>query len=204
MNCPKRDALIFPKLGGSCCPPHGYSPTLRKKNASVLTRIVVTMVLLCGSLLLASPQECSADIEVCFCPNGGIREQIMRRINLAKSSIDIGIFNWASKQLADSVVRAQKRGVRVKVVGDERKVQGKRSQTGYVAGKGIATKLVAGRDKGNIQNKYAIFDERLVLVDSYNWTDRAETLNCDNVMFLDDPAVVRKYQQEFARLCERR
>lgn len=48
-----------------------------------------------------------------------------------------------------------------------------------------------------MHNKFAIFDGRLLLTGSYNWTDSAEDYNWENVIILDDTAVVRAYKDEF-------
>ena len=51
-----------------------------------------------------------------------------------------------------------------------------------------------------MHNKFAVFDERLVVTGSYNWTNSAEHANYENLVVLEEPALVSRYQQEFRQL----
>ena len=51
-----------------------------------------------------------------------------------------------------------------------------------------------------MHHKFAIFDGKLLVTGSYNWTDSAERVNHENVLFVDDPAVIQRYQAHFERL----
>jgi len=172
----------------------------RMKRISFLRVLFFVAVLLCLPAMCAAPRNCSAEIKVYFSPNGGIREQVIRAMDLATSSLDIAIFNCSSRQLAGSIVKAKERGVRIGVVTDKRKASGKKSKIGYLVQKGVAVRLVKGRGNGNMHNKFAIFDKKLVLIGSYNWTEKAEQVNYDNAVFIDAPNVVSTYQREFDRL----
>ena len=49
-------------------------------------------------------------------------------------------------------------------------------------------------------DKFAIFDGRLLVTGSYNWTSSAEAWNYENALFLDDPALITRYAVRFERL----
>ena len=51
-----------------------------------------------------------------------------------------------------------------------------------------------------MHNKFAIFDGKLLVTGSYNWTDSGERFNHENVVILDDPAVVQRYKDSFEHL----
>ena len=51
-----------------------------------------------------------------------------------------------------------------------------------------------------MHNKFAVFDEVLVVTGSYNWTQGAEHANYENVLFEDSPNVVQAYMRQFADL----
>jgi phosphatidylserine/phosphatidylglycerophosphate/cardiolipin synthase-like enzyme len=53
-----------------------------------------------------------------------------------------------------------------------------------------------------LHHKVIIIDDRLVLTGSYNFTGSAETSNDENLVFIEDPAVVAAYVTEFDRLYE--
>lgn len=49
-------------------------------------------------------------------------------------------------------------------------------------------------------NKFAIFDKKLLITGSYNWTDNAEHFNYENAIFISDPGTITQYQKEFDRI----
>jgi len=51
-----------------------------------------------------------------------------------------------------------------------------------------------------MHHKFAIFDGKLLVTGSYNWTDSAERYNHENVLVLEDPAIINRYQTRFNRL----
>ena len=54
-------------------------------------------------------------------------------------------------------------------------------------------------DPHDKHHKFAIFDGRLLVTGSYNWTDAAESRNLENALFLDDPALIARYGEWFDR-----
>jgi phosphatidylserine/phosphatidylglycerophosphate/cardiolipin synthase-like enzyme len=54
-----------------------------------------------------------------------------------------------------------------------------------------------------MHDKFAIFDGRLLVTGSYNWTESAEAANFENALFLDDPGLVARYADAFERLFAR-
>jgi phosphatidylserine/phosphatidylglycerophosphate/cardiolipin synthase-like enzyme len=51
-----------------------------------------------------------------------------------------------------------------------------------------------------MHNKFAIIDNRLLLTGSYNWTASANNRNDENLMVIDDPEVIARYQNQFEKL----
>ena len=48
-----------------------------------------------------------------------------------------------------------------------------------------------------MHNKFAIFDGKLMVTGSYNWTNNAEHFNYENAVFITDPNVIMQYQKDF-------
>jgi phosphatidylserine/phosphatidylglycerophosphate/cardiolipin synthase-like enzyme len=53
-----------------------------------------------------------------------------------------------------------------------------------------------------MHHKFAIFDGELLLNGSYNWTRSAAEHNQENFTVTNDPAVVRRFAEAFARMWE--
>jgi len=51
-----------------------------------------------------------------------------------------------------------------------------------------------------MHNKFAIIDNRILLTGSYNWTFSANHRNDENLMVIDDPDIITRYQNYFEKL----
>ena len=166
-----------------------YKFILFKKRICILS----LLVLLLPGLISSQPQ-------VLFSPHGGIRDRIIKACNLSKTSIDAAIFDFTSGDLADALVRAKDRGIALRVIADPKRGGDKHSETPFLLKKGVNLRLLPGKGRGIMHNKFAIFDGRILLTGSYNWTESAEEYNWENIIILDDTAVVRAYREQFEKM----
>jgi phosphatidylserine/phosphatidylglycerophosphate/cardiolipin synthase-like enzyme len=51
-----------------------------------------------------------------------------------------------------------------------------------------------------MHHKFAIIDNRLLLTGSYNWTLSANNRNDENLMAIDDPEIIKIFQNQFVNL----
>lgn len=51
-----------------------------------------------------------------------------------------------------------------------------------------------------MHNKFAVFDGKLAVTGSFNWTTSADDYNFENALFLSDPAIVARIEEEFERI----
>lgn len=156
------------------------------------------------SLFLAC-QNVSADlsaktVSVMFSPNGGIQDKIISKINLTKRSIKIAIYGFTSGGIAWALENAKNRGVDVKIVADRSQAAGNNSEISFLVSKLFPVKIRAGKGRGIMHNKFAVFDETEVITGSYNWTQGAEKFNYENAVFIKDPEIVKQFSSEFDRL----
>ena len=141
--------------------------------------------------------------EVFFSPGGGIRDQIIRRINLSRTSIDIAVYSFTSAPMARALVDARHRGVRIRIVRDLRQASDKHDENAYLLQNGIAVKLLSGKGssrRGYMHHKFAIFDNKIVETGSFNWTVNGERYSHENALFFDDPELIHAFRQEFEKL----
>ena len=135
--------------------------------------------------------------ETCFSPNGGVASSIIKAINNTKSSIDLAIFDLTSNDIASSLEKAQKRGVKIRIIADSRQAKGANSKIPILADDQFSLKITHGEGRGIMHNKFAILDGKLMVTGSYNWTNNAEHFNYENAIFITDPNVIKQYQKEF-------
>jgi phosphatidylserine/phosphatidylglycerophosphate/cardiolipin synthase-like enzyme len=112
----------------------------------------------------------------------------------------VAIFDFTSGDLADALVRAKERGIALRVIADPKRGADKNSETPFLQKKGVNLRLLPGKGRGIMHNKFAIFDGKILLTGSYNWTENAEKYNWENVIIIEDTAVVRAYRDEFEKM----
>ena len=138
--------------------------------------------------------------EVYFSPNGGVRQRLLRAVEESHRSIDIAVYNFTASQLAEALYAAKARGVRVRVLTDRERADTGGSGVRGLRLNGIPVRALGVPEQSLMHHKFAVFDERLVVTGSYNWTNSEEHANYENIIILDDPGVVNRFRQEFLRL----
>lgn len=151
------------------------------------------------ALMLASVMLLSVPLafatEVYFSPDGGVQEEVINEIHSAKKTIDIMMYSFTSDELANALINASERGVKIRMIMDRVQSSNKSSQDESLIKHGIQLKIE--QQKGIMHNKVAIIDGAVVLTGSYNWTDNAEEQNQENMLVIDTPNIVQKYQERF-------
>lgn len=155
------------------------------------------LAILFSCLLSAATAQ---ESEVYFSPNGGIRQRLVRAIQESGRTIDIAVYNFTAFELADALYAAEARGVRIRVLVDREKADAAGSALRGLRRHGVPIRSLGVPEQSLMHHKFAVFDERLVITGSYNWTNSAELANYENLVVLDEPEVVRRFQQEFQRL----
>ena len=163
--------------------------TAMKKKALALLWLIL-FLWSTGSLAQAG------SIRVYFSPNGGCTDAILSQINQAKTEILLQAYSFTSKPIAQALIRAQKRGVRISAVLDKSNRSQKYSAATFLKNMGIPVFI---DDKHAIaHNKIMIIDNRVVITGSFNFTMAAENKNAENLLILDDlPDLTRAYRENF-------
>lgn len=142
---------------------------------------------------VAKPAEEYAHVRVAFTPGDDVAGIIGREIRSAKSSIRVQAYLFTSKQIADALISAAKRGVNVEIVADANEyADGNTSVLPRLASAGIAVYL-NDRHKTS-HNKILIIDADLpratVITGSYNFTRAAQMQNAENIVVLSGNAAL--------------
>ena len=177
--------LAVRKAAGS----HRTQRPAMKKKALTLLWLILFLGATCSLALAGS-------IRVYFSPNGGCTDAILCEINQAKTEILLQAYSFTSKPIAQALIRAQKRGVRISAVLDKSNRRQKYSAATFLKNMGIPVFI---DDKHAIaHNKIMIIDNRVVITGSFNFTMAAENKNAENVLILDDlPDLTRAYRENF-------
>jgi cardiolipin hydrolase len=90
--------------------------------------------------------------------------------------------------------------VRIRVLVDRERAEAGGSGIRGLRLNGVPVRTLGVPEQSLMHHKFAVFDERLVATGSYNWTNSAEHANYENLVVLDAPELVKRFQQEFQRL----
>ena len=164
------------------------------KTKTKLTIITLTIIILSITISI-SPL---AKTEVYFSLSDNPQKEIIKNINQAETFINIAMYIFTDREIALPLIKARERGVKVRLYLDQDQVDYKYSQSRFLVQKGIKTRI--STNNYIMHNKFAIIDNRILLTGSYNWTFSANNRNDENLMVIDDPEIIARYQNQFERL----
>jgi len=153
---------------------------------------------LCLFILFCLPTQVQAEIKAYFSPNGGCQEAVVAEINKAQKSINIAMYSFTSREIAQAVLTALERHVKVRIVLDKAQKNEHYSKSRYLISKGVDIKYHLG--PGLMHNKFSVIDGQEVLTGSFNWTASAEKRNDENLLILTDKELAEKYTNQFKYL----
>ena len=139
-----------------------------------------------------------AKTEVYFSQYDHPQKEIIKNINQAETFIHIAMYIFSDRDIALPLVKAHERGVKVRLYLDQEQVVYPFSQSRFLAQKGMNIRI--STNNYNMHNKFAIIDNRILLTGSYNWTFSANRRNDENLMVIDDPDIISRFQNYFEKL----
>lgn len=146
--------------------------------------------------IAASALSSAAEVTVHFSPSVNTLAHIARRLDEAKTSIDVAMYYCTNARLRQALIDAERRGLAIRVILD-------RSQRGQptaayevLRAHNVPTRIDA-REKLH-HNKYCVIDSHRVLIGSTNWTDNAMRKNAEALVDIDDPTTAADFAANFA------
>jgi len=163
-------------------------------KVEILKKRKILILILVWNLFLFSYVLSFAEIRVFFSPKEGIAEEIIKQIDNAESYINIAMYSFTYEPITEAIIRAKKRGVRIRILMDKGQSQGKYSKYKFFLDNIIA--IIQDRHAGIMHNKIAVIDGKVLFTGSYNWSKSAEERNEENLLeFIDEEEIIRIYQE---------
>ncbi|HEV7279581.1 MAG TPA: phospholipase D-like domain-containing protein [Pirellulaceae bacterium] len=138
--------------------------------------------------------------EACFSERHDCARRLVRMLDDARQSLDVCVFTITHDDLSGAILRAASRGVAVRLISDDSKATDTGSDVDRLRDAGVAVRV--DRSPYHMHHKFAIFDRRLLLNGSFNWTRGAAMNNAENFVLLSDRRLVDQFQDEFELLWE--
>lgn len=158
-------------------------------------------LLLLIALFALSPSLSAKTLDTCFSPLGHCDQVLISWIKASTQSLDAAIYGLTNDDIADALVEARRRDVRVRVVHDSSQAGDARDVTRKLVDAGVEVHIQKGSRGGILHNKFLVIDSSYVITGSFNWTANATRRNDENFVVLDDQS--EKFAQEFTRLWAR-
>lgn len=174
---------------------------MSKAYASLLLTVLLVALLVYGLNVLQSPRSQTYSqtpgIQVLFCPEDGCSDSLIQIFDRANETIDVAVYSFTHSDIAEALVRAKGRGVRVRVILESEQLT---SYSQYGKLKSAGVEVVIDRNEYLMHNKFAVIDGKVVVTGSFNYTVAADRRNDENLIMIFDEGVAGKYEAEFEEM----
>lgn len=146
----------------------------------------------------AAAASVSFGIEVAFSPEAGAETLVLRVIASAQHTLRLAGYSFTSPNVVKALMEAQRRGVDVRVVLDDRGNHGKANVAAInlLLGAGIQVRSISRYAIHH--DKYIVIDGQTVQTGSFNYTQAAARANSENVLVLwNSPTLAAQYLQHW-------
>jgi phosphatidylserine/phosphatidylglycerophosphate/cardiolipin synthase-like enzyme len=125
-----------------------------------------------------------------FLPQQGneAKDKIVELISASKENIKIAMYNFSYKKFAKELVDASKKGVKVDVILDKEKIKEDDDIYKYFKNNGVNVII----PKKKLHTKIALFDNKILLIGSLNWTKESFEENYEILLILDDKKIINE------------
>lgn len=155
--------------------------------------LLAALVLGAAPVALARTLPAQGSAEVAFSPAGDPQAALLRVIATARATLHVQAYVFTSRPIADALVAAKQRGVRVEVLADAA-MNRRGNALGRLVGAGVPVAF---------ETRYAAAHNKVVIADadgpgcavatgSYNFTWSAGHRNAENLLILRDNCALAK------------
>jgi len=147
-----------------------------------------------------------------FSPDDDLEELLIQLINAEQMAIQLAVFSFTDGAIAQALINARRRGVKIVVITDISGARDKFSKIDLLKKNGITVLVYDPRNQTVLNNimhhKFVLFEKNvggksLVWTGSYNFTKSATRNNQENIVLLDSKPLIDKYAKQFSLLQER-
>lgn len=167
--------------------------------ASLLVALAVSTAV--GANQEAATSEPTPAISVYFSPVGGCTEAIVNEVAKAERTILVQAYSFTSIPIADALIEAHKRNVKVSIICDRGQFGRPASASGSALAKleKVGVVLLSDGAHAIAHSKVMVIDGKVVVTGSFNFTKQAEARNSENLLVIRSPTIARKYSDEWDR-----
>lgn len=135
------------------------------------------------------------------CVDKGSLCELIETLQGAEKSLDVCVFAFSCKELADTLINAHSNGVVVRVITDNEQSMVSGSQIERLRKKGIQVRI--DNSAYFMHHKFALVDEKILINGSLNWTLQGVCGNQENVVIEENSEIVQPFLRHFERLWDK-
>ena len=176
----------------------GTTKLLKQNNSSVIPKIDLS------SSIVTQLSHSKKPLSL-FSPEDNLCQAVVDLINNEKESINIAMYIFTNQRIADALLSAHQRGVRVSLIVDRSCITNKYNKVEYLSFKGIPVYVwdpiieYSKETHGLLHHKFCILTKYLI-TGSFNYTSSATTKNKEHIIILKEQEVIKSFQQQFDTL----
>jgi len=143
-------------------------------------------------------------VENYFCPedctfkDGGGINKIIDLVNNAEKSVKVASFSFTHEDLGDELLKADIKGLDVKVLVERTQRNGQNSQ--YTRLRDFGVDIKVDGNKYNMHHKFVIIDDKIVIFGSPNFSLSGNNRNDENMLIIYNENLALRFVKEFDRL----
>ncbi|KAG6622664.1 Mitochondrial cardiolipin hydrolase [Phytophthora cinnamomi] len=119
----------------------------------------------------------------------------------ANKTMDVCVFTITCDEIAEAVLEAHARGVKVRVITDDGQAKGKGSDIQKFIDAGIPVRDDNARTY--MHHKFCVIDKKILLNGSFNWSRQAVVGNAENLVIHKDGPIIGRFDEHFAHLWQK-
>lgn len=128
-------------------------------------------------------------------------ERLIADIDAATTSVDAATFEYNLTSVGEALVRAKKRGVKVRLALDEEHLEEKEEMAAWAKSIQAAKIPVSWEETSNfLHSKFFVIDGAIAWTGSWNLTNNDTFRNNNNILRITAPGLVANYQAEFTQM----
>ncbi len=160
---------------------------------------ILMMFLLCGGVAKAFELRLVKDTpaQVFFSPDGGFADVVIKHISEARSEILIQSYYFGSFPIAQALIKAHKKGVKVAIIVDKAdRVEGVTPGI-QMSQEGIPVFLDNKHSIAN--NRVMIVDKKILFTGSFDFNKASEQMIADNLLVVESPELAILYRENWLK-----
>ncbi|HXI17634.1 MAG TPA: phospholipase D-like domain-containing protein, partial [Chloroflexota bacterium] len=137
---------------------------------------------------------------------GGLDDRLVALIDSSRRTLDLAIYDFDLKNVADAMARARQRGVTVRMVTDTDTLQNKNAeiQAALKVVRDAGIPLVDDQRRAIMHHKFAVSDREIVLTGSWNFTVGDTYRLNNNAVVIRSPEIATNFATEFEKMFTQR